>query len=813
MAFSQVDDLSYHQTGAMFGSRLVMEAQQQRIVDANTSENMKGFVNQCVVTEFKKGIKYTNQDLRTSPDIWDLVKTNASKAMMVSYKEKGLRAEIISCKEAADKLETTLKTESEGALGRLQSKFFGSSQRSSSLFAREIKTRLRTAFKAITNAAEKAAEEQMRQILMVHAAVDGIEKHSIALGNAPKYAAKRAFLSQKTTFETMGELAALTLPLMKGIFEALIYSLFIFLIPITLMQGGFQLLKTWTQWLITVNLWPPLYAIVNGLATSYAAKSSIAAGGALGVTIVTSSGVMEANGNAAAIAGYMAMLIPVISGAIVFGGSAVFVGLASSLTGVSQSIGGAMAQEAVSGNYSMGNVQAMNTNAFNTTSSQYTDSPSFNSGSFRSSDGHVDQVTGSDGSQIYNVAASHLPSSIGSNESYNQQAMDQYNDTLNVAENQSAAIQQSEAAARRSVLEKAFHEGSSQSYNDASSQSQSAQVSTSANTLKSLTERFAKTNQLGVGDAATLLAGVSGGLSMSGVMGGPGGLGANLGLNGNAQVSADAQKRDLYDKAKDVTSSEQWQKAESALIQDARDSRFTESQDQGNKFNDSINASFDKSSQLRSDLSLTQNRAKALSHTIQNSHQRSAHMNNNDNDTALASIAAAQGISKGQAARMAAENPESFKSLAGNYTASQSPSANLPQQQTLSSDYEARAESLLKRGRQKVEQANGDYSQTIHNRVAQTLNVDDHNIRENVSNKLEITPASIQNSKNINTARSEPLIESTQHSLDQSVRSVAGARARHNIRNNFSNSSEETAKAPSKEHENILKNSGSQIDN
>ena len=75
------------------------------------------------------------------------------------------------------------------------------------------------------------ATELLKQQMMISALVDGQDHASMLAGNASNFAARKAYLQQRSSYETLGKLAADTLPIMRAVLELLCYSLFLLLCP------------------------------------------------------------------------------------------------------------------------------------------------------------------------------------------------------------------------------------------------------------------------------------------------------------------------------------------------------------------------------------------------------------------------------------------------------------------------------------------------------------------------------------------------------------------------------------------------------
>jgi len=111
--------------------------------------------------------------------------------------------------------------------------------------------------------------------MMIYSVVDGIEQKSTALGNAPNFAARRAYLQQRSTYETLGAMAAESLMTMKAVLEAIVYASFIFLVPLAVLPFGVRILLSWVQTLLWLQMWAPLYAVLNFIMSMSARSKSI----------------------------------------------------------------------------------------------------------------------------------------------------------------------------------------------------------------------------------------------------------------------------------------------------------------------------------------------------------------------------------------------------------------------------------------------------------------------------------------------------------------------------------------------------------
>lgn len=510
MIFTTVDDLKYHKTGFLFASNLVQQAKAFHITNEDLASNMREFVGHCVVYDAMLGRKYTIEDLRNSDDIWTLVSSEASPVRPFVWKdphnagEPSSRPEIITCREGVARFNRLWGIELDRTATLFGQKIFGKNGLINPKVA--LLQHMQSSYTFLVNSS-KSALEILKQQMMIYAVVDGIEQKSVALGNAPNFAARRAYLQQRSTYETLGAMAGETLPTMKAVLEAIVYSAFMFIVPLSVLPFGWRFLSSWRQTLLWLQMWAPLYAILHYLILMTARSKSLAAlsiSSEAGVTLASSVGLVNANADLAAMAGYLAISIPFLAVALVKGVGS-FVHMASHLGSVSQGAASMAAGEAVSGNYSFGNISEGNRQIANTNMLSHSTAASYKAGMFSQSDGRTDMVTTADGGQIVNVGSSHIPISVNQAETASAITTEQSSRSYQ------KALQQSESSAvhfgetLRGLEEVSRQTGHSENLSDQSSHGKSIEQSSAVSKVGQIVRDFAKSHNLSEEQAASLI--------------------------------------------------------------------------------------------------------------------------------------------------------------------------------------------------------------------------------------------------------------------------------------------------------------------
>ena len=622
--FALPDELKYQKNGTLFASRLLQNSRDLVITNEDIKANMREFVGQCVVYDALLGLKYTLNDLKNSDNIWELLKQNPSPARSFFYKEPGAgnQPQIITCREGVKKFDGLWKQLTNNSMLSFSKKLYG--VKDQALIKRELLQHLPVAHGYLLDAS-RSAEEILKQQMMIASVVDGIEHKATVSGNTPNFASRRAYLQQRTTYQTLGELAADTLPIMKNVLEALTYAAFLFVIPLSLLPLGWRIISSWGSIVLWLQMWAPLYSVLNFIMNVSAKSKNIGIVNEGGISIANLLGIVNLNADMSAMAGYLSLSIPFISYALVKGGIGSFVHLASHLSHVTQGAANRVAEDQMSGNYSFGNLSTGNQTVSTMQANQSNWLASYQSGGFKQSDGRVEQLTSSSGAHLLNVASTQLPSNVTATESDTNMLTRQASIHAQAAENYSTAASQATAEAYRSAHDLAMHQSRGTSVSSGLSSSENAQWGKAADTMRNITENFAQQHGLSVSQASNILSSASAGL--------PSLIKTITGISGDAKFSAqsDAQRREAYDHARNITQQADYRESLNTLTSYAKDTRFGDQDEASRRYAESINASLDKSQQYRNEESKSLQKATSFNEAASWSKQNGSSITQNLN--------------------------------------------------------------------------------------------------------------------------------------------------------------------------------------
>lgn len=362
-------DLKYEATGLLLGSSLIRSGSDINFADANYATHMNAWLQQCGFWQMTRGL-ITPDELVKSEDIWGLLSDRAST---LRYVDLGILNPATgdnfwSCKEAVDGvLEPLWAAQIDGA-----ATLWGRSVWTGKNAADARAAVLGTASGAYTylGASSRGASDLIQQHLMINAVKQGLVNFaasSDATAATVNIAQTQAEASQRTTYQVMGNMAGKMLPIMRNVIEAVVYGLFpIAAIFMLLPSGGIAFLF-YAKVLLWLQLWAPLYAILNSMMTWYGQYKNGAvsmlnpADGSFGLSLETVHGLAGANADLLAMAGYMAISVPMIAWMLVQAGAVAGTAVASHLAAPAQSAAQSAATAAASGNISLGNLSSDNT--------------------------------------------------------------------------------------------------------------------------------------------------------------------------------------------------------------------------------------------------------------------------------------------------------------------------------------------------------------------------------------------------------------------------------------------------------------------
>lgn len=368
------DNISFRKGGMMGASRALREAQGASFTEPILAQDMQLFMRDCI-----------NPEILVNPPA--LTALMSSRAIWADFNTLGLvnpgrivslasQPSAVNCQDAyttilGPKIAAQVTTEA-SRIAKILSPFVPPAVADTNIAT------LLPASEGLVMTASASAVEAIQQRMMINLLNDTsqslgqVMNDPTAVQNA--VATAQASQSANSSYRIMAKLAAETLPMIRNALELVILGVFPFMLVLVIVAGakGGIILRSYVMSMLWVQLWAPLYAIVNYVGTLTSAKRMTGAlEGIDGVTVQNAAQLLNTTISGEAVVGLLTISVPMIALALVKGGEMAMSGVVSGMMGPSQGAAGKAGQEVGSGNISAGNVSWGNYNTHSTSSNKH----------------------------------------------------------------------------------------------------------------------------------------------------------------------------------------------------------------------------------------------------------------------------------------------------------------------------------------------------------------------------------------------------------------------------------------------------------
>ncbi len=357
-------ELSYQQNGLMFGSRLIQETRRSSIPDPAVRTDLVNFVNNCTTFDIADGT-ISPAAFSSSADLWTtMAATNPARFSIITTAAG-------TTTNTCDQVYASIGARLPAQITDLTSKLglrLNPSLAAVAAQAAVVNQIPQAYIRGQIAAAAATASDLIRQNAMINAINDagemGCQKINdpscmmLATGRAA------AVASQNAAWINGAKIAEQALPVVRNVAEAMCYAVFPLIVLLLFLSSGrntLLMLAGYATALISIQLWPPLFAILNYMASIYAQLDQAAAaevgGGVKALALQTSSPIYSNAVSSQAVVSYLIIGIPMLAyslaNRLVNFGSAIMGGMQGLQ---SASLSGNASAAAAAGNASMGNV-------------------------------------------------------------------------------------------------------------------------------------------------------------------------------------------------------------------------------------------------------------------------------------------------------------------------------------------------------------------------------------------------------------------------------------------------------------------------
>ena len=587
------NDIAYNTTGMIFGADTAMDISRYKITNADLDKNLRMFCRQCILYDLHLG-RYSIDELKKTTDLWKFLEDRTSKVRMIKYtpiggensKAKTPISEYLSCKDALKKMAPYFEQEK---------RYYAQL---------DICKNLPLTFQALTGM-QKNAEELISQQLMMNLLGDEY--------NSNNFSKARAYLQQRNTYQVLGSLASNSLVTLRAVIEALVYAAFIFILPLSVLPGGYKFITTWIGLVLWIQLWPPFYAILNYIMQSVAHGYAETVLHGIsetqqGLSFFTSVGLHNLQQDIYALSGFLAASIPFITYAILKGGVSSFVHLAGSMMSPAHSAASTAAAEQTAGNYSFGNTGFGQMSYKSTTGLQANMAPSLSGGFFHENSGVSSAIYSSD-EHILKQSNSELRTSLFSDDSISQGLQTSKMNAQSTVDTSQKNYSEGLSTHSRNLADLSSHLANSENYSNGINQREAYDLQESARYFQNTAENWGKQYGLNSKVSMDLLAGV--GVDF-------------LGNGAKASTVLGSNKEEALSSANSLLKSEEFQKHFQKLKDISSSEAYGSLDETGKRLVQSCSQSFEQMQSSQHSFQIAQSNLNQLSENAtwaeQNSH-------------------------------------------------------------------------------------------------------------------------------------------------------------------------------------------------
>ena len=444
--FSLPGPVSYTQSGMLFAHHLVEASTHFEITDTRTQANLSEFWQNCVFYDILLN-RYTWSQIFNSSDTWAFLQSNVSQARSFRYTDSSNNQAIIGCR-AAIASGGPLNADITNAITAAES-YYGQKlikDPNPANAAARFAAAMPASFNYLTGMSLSNAQI-IRQNALANSMRRGLTQFSGKVGAdaaAQDFAIARAEQERRTTYAVLGQLAGRMLPILRNLFEAFIYAIFPIVFVLMMLPTAGAVVLAYLKAVLWIQLWAPLYAILHFAMTFFsrypAGTALLDDAGGRSLSLATHTGLGQVMSDTSLIAGYLSLSIPMISYLVINRGGAMMASLASRMGQSYEAPVSKGADEATTGNISLGNSAFNNVRWF-----QHDTSPSYRAGVAETQDPVTGTITRTAaGHESRDVMQSNLPFNVDlasrMSSAYDQRLTESRESAINAALNYSTMV-------------------------------------------------------------------------------------------------------------------------------------------------------------------------------------------------------------------------------------------------------------------------------------------------------------------------------------------------------------------------------------
>lgn len=333
--FSMPGEVQYSNNGLLFAHSLYEAVRTMNFHDDRLNQNFSEFFSSCVVIDGVGHGRFTWNDVLAADNLIAFFETKvAVNAAAFKYIDSAGAESILQCRPGfTNALKPDLIADyssiiENGLPGGFISRFGGFADAKN-----KVTTDLPNVMSYLTGVSQ-TAQSIVVQNAITNAMAKGVHKLAAQTDSVAQasYIQSGAELHRLTTFNALGKIASEKLPLLRIIFEAVIYAIFPIIVLMAIVLPG-KVPFAYLTALVWINLWAPMYAILHFIMSYYTHQVNLGYMGLYGngFSVMANSAMDKVNSDIVATTGYLAASLPMLAWMLVSRSGAMAASLAGRL--------------------------------------------------------------------------------------------------------------------------------------------------------------------------------------------------------------------------------------------------------------------------------------------------------------------------------------------------------------------------------------------------------------------------------------------------------------------------------------------------
>lgn len=591
--FADPADVRYSETGMIFGAKVFERMRTVRITNPRFDQNMQAFVRGCIYYDVLTGY-YSMGQLANADDIWQYVTVTRPQnpGRSIEYVDSAGATTIVTCQQAAASLDGEWAAEIPNAQRMFEKRVRPSLAEASlqSENTSEIQTLHTMVF-----GSSKSATEVFKQLLMANSVRRGMSSFAAEAGGSAMdvVAETQADIQTRNTQKLLGSVAEKAIVVLKIVVDLLFIGMFPVLFPAFLLPGvGTKMMQGYLTGFLYLQLWGPMYVILNkiimGRAVTDTAAAAYIPGESLGLKIANLESIGSLNADISAVAGAMTMMIPVLAGMLTKGAMAIG-GAGESLMRQFSSGAEAAGAAATTGNFSFGNSAFDNHSWNNLSANRHQTSALLDRGNASVVDGQLNTHSfGSAGGYSFQGARSTPAVGMNVAQGVSNALVSQASQSREMGRQIDQTYSEAQSRTRQQIAEASTTYSRGGEFTSSRGTENRASFASMASELDSVSRQLSETTGMNINDAKSVVGRVaaeaSGGISTPGSGVSPLSAGAKLSGGVEGSRSSTTTRSAAENKAYELLSNSQFSRRAEQATAETASSMWTERHGKSDQF-------------------------------------------------------------------------------------------------------------------------------------------------------------------------------------------------------------------------------------